>query len=89
VPSIRQRLNSGERWWAAELVLRLVGLALLGGCAIAARAVIRLSAHQSGTPLEFVVALLAFGCLTSGLALLMVGPGLFKLMPKPPRALLP
>jgi hypothetical protein len=89
VPGIGQRLNSGERWWAAELALRLLGLALLGGCAIAAHAVVRLTAQRSGTLLEFVVALVAFACLTGGLALLIAGPGLFRLMPKPPRALLP
>jgi hypothetical protein len=89
VRSIRQRLNSGERWWAAELVLRLLGLALLGGSALAVRAVLHLTARQAGTPFEFVVALVAFVCLTTGLALLMAGPSLFRLMPMPPRALLP
>ena len=88
---IRYRLQSDERWWAAEVVLRLVGLALLGICAAFGRIVVRLAGqpppHQ-GTPAEFAIAALAFVCLTSGLALLFEGPGLFRLLPMPPRALL-
>lgn len=88
---IRHRLESDERWWAAEVVLRLIGLALLGACAAFGRVVLRLVGHSpphQGTPAEFAVAALAFVCLTSGLALLFEGPGLFRLLPMPPRALL-
>ena len=88
---IRHRLESGERWWAAEVVLRLTGLALLGACTAFGRVVVRLAGHpppHQATPAEFAVAALAFVCLTSGLALLFEGPGLFRLLPMPPRALL-
>ena len=88
---IGKRLESGERWWAAEFVFRVLGMALLGVFAALWRVVVRLvgqaPAHQ-GTPLELAVAALAFVCLTSGLALLIEGPGLFRLLPMPPRALM-
>ncbi len=87
--TIRKRLERGERWWAAELVLRIAGLALLGLFVVAVRTVCRLAASQQGTPLEALVAFGAYFCLATGLALLIAGPGLFQLMPKPPRALLP
>ena len=88
---IRHRLESGERWWAAEFVLRTLGVALLGAFAALWRVVVRMVGHMpphQGTPAEFAVAALAFVCLTSGLALLFEGPGLFRLLPMPPRALL-
>ena len=88
---IRKRLESGKRWWAAEFVLRVLGLALLGAFGALWRVVIRLVGqappHQ-GTPLELAVAALAFVSLTSGLALAIEGPSLFRLLPMPPRALL-
>lgn len=86
------RMQQGERVWAAEIVMRLSGLALLGACRFAVlwllRAVRAAPPHQA-TPAEFAVATAAFVCLTSGLALLFSGPGLLRLQPRPPRALLP
>ena len=88
---IRNRLESGERWWAAEIVLRVLGLSLLGAFAALWRVVVRsvgqLPPHQ-GTPAEFAVTALAFFCFSTGLALLIFGPGLFERVPMPPRALL-
>lgn len=83
-------MERGERAWAAEIVLRLSGLGLLGACRFAVMWLVRMvratPPHQA-TPGEFTVAAAGFFCLTTGLALLFVGPGLFRLMPRPPRAL--
>lgn len=88
--AIIKRMERGERVWAAELVLRLSGLALLGACRLAVawllRAVRTAPPHQA-TPAEVAVAMVAFVCLTTGLALLFEGPGLLRLLPRPPRAL--
>ena len=82
---IIRRLESGERWWAAEIVLRALGLALLGLCAAASLWLYRL-VHQppqphSARPIEFLAGLIAFLGWSLGWALLIVGPGLFKLVP--------
>lgn len=86
--SIIRRLETGERWWAAEIVLRLAGLALLGVCAAAGLWVFRLAnlppPHQ-GTPLEFAGAAIAVVALSPGLALALEGPRLFRPVPLPPR----
>lgn len=92
VKTILIRMQRGQRVWIAELVLRLSGLALLAMCRIAAMWLLRMARlgppHQT-TPAEFAIGAACFLCLTSGLALLFVGPGLFRLQPRPPRALLP
>jgi hypothetical protein len=87
---ITGKLRRGERCWPAEFVLRATGLGLLGLCALLARIVIS-DVHRTvvDTAPEFLLAALAFFCLTGGLALLLFGPRLFKEMPTPPRALLP
>jgi hypothetical protein len=84
------KLRRGERCWPAELVLRAAGFGLIGLCALLARIIVG-DVHQTivDTAPEFLLAALAFFCLTGGLALLLFGPRLFKLMPPPPRALLP
>lgn len=90
--SIMERLERGERCWPAELVLRAAGLGLLHFCTVLAwsvhRLVIQPPPHQ-GTPVEFALAAVIFFCLSSGLALLIIGPGLFERVPRPPRAILP
>jgi hypothetical protein len=88
--SILARLHRGNRWWTAEFVLRAAGLGILGFCALMARTVCRLANQpppHDGSPIEFVLGAVAVVSLWAGLALLFEGPGLFRLMPKPPRAL--
>ena len=82
------KLRRGERCWPAEIALRVIGLGLLGLGALVARIVIwDVNRTLVDTAPEFLLAALAFFCLTGGLALVLFGPRLFKLMPKPPRAL--
>lgn len=85
---IMRRLESGERWWAAEIVFRSFGLILLGLCAASALWLYR-SAHQpplhDARALEYGAALTAFMSWSLGWAFLVEGPGLFKLIPLPPR----
>ena len=85
---IMRRLESGERWWAAEIALRSFGLGLLCLCAASALWLYR-SAHQppphGARVLEYGAALTAFMSWSLGCAFLVEGPGLFKLVPLPPR----
>lgn len=90
--TILQRLRRGERVWTAELALRSAGAVLLYACLLAWRCDCRLvaaSPAHDGTPVEMAVALLVWACLSTGLALTLVGPGLLRRVPLPPRALLP
>ena len=84
-----ERLQRGERWWAAELVFRACGLILLGACyraALLAHLLINsLPLHQA-TPVEFAICAAAFLTLTSGLALTFAGPGLLRQVPIPPHS---
>jgi hypothetical protein len=80
------RLRKGERWWAAELALRTIGLLLLSACyrlgVIVHRWATAMPSHRT-TPGEFALCLGIAVCLTSGLALTMVGPKLFEQVPIP------
>lgn len=92
VQTIVVRLRRGEAGRPVDGGLRACGLAFLGGCTCAARCLHRqvgqLPLHP-GSPLEAAIAALAVACLWVGLALLIEGAGLFRLMPIPPRAMLP
>ncbi len=80
------RLRRGERWWAAELALRIAGLALLGGCYRLGLLSHRLSTAQPShvaTLGEFAICAATFVSLTCGLALTFEGPGLFRFVPVP------
>lgn len=85
---IMRRLESDERWWAAEILFRIVGLMLLALCSCAAlwlyRSVHLLPAHNIRV-FEYGAALIAFVSWSLGWSFLVEGPGLFKLMPVPPR----
>ena len=84
------RLRDGGRWWMAELVLRGAGLGLLFLFTLSMRWCCRLvdapPQHQA-TPVEFIAAAMVFAFLAAGLALLFEGPGLFRPIPLPPRAM--
>ena len=85
------RLRRGERWWGAELILRLLGLALLAGCLALARLAERWGrtppVHQA-SPAAFAICLAVFALLAAGLGLLLEGPGLFRHVPLPTRSAL-
>jgi hypothetical protein len=85
---IMRRLESGERWWTAEIALRSFGLVLLGFCAFAAMWLYR-SVHASPAHViaafHYLVAALVFLSWSLGWCFLVEGPGLFKLIPVPPR----
>ncbi|MDB5725546.1 MAG: hypothetical protein JWQ16_2300 [Novosphingobium sp.] len=87
--AVIRRLETGERWWAAELVVRLAGLILLGLCAVACLRLNRLE-HQpprhAASPLEALVAMLTYLSFSAGWALSLGGPALFRLVPIPKRS---
>lgn len=83
------RLHKGERWWAAEIVLRIGGFASLGTCyraALLAHLLIATQPPHQATPGEFAVVAAMFLALTGGLALTFVGPGLLRRVPIPARS---
>ena len=80
------RLRRAERWWAAEIIMRLIGILVLGGgCKLA------LFAHQmtstrpphQATLGEFAICAVLVLALTSGLALTLFGPEVFNEVPTP------
>lgn len=84
------RLRRGERWWAAEIVLRTLGVLLFGGCykfALMAHRLITTPPPHPATPGEFAVCAATFFLLVSGLAFTVEGPGLFRHVPIPTRSL--
>jgi hypothetical protein len=87
--SVIHRLETGERWWMAELVLRLAGLVLLGVCAVACfrlgRSIHQLPRHDA-SPLEGLAAALTYLSFSAGWALTLIGPALFRLVPMPKRS---
>ena len=85
---IMSRLERGERWWAAEILLRAFGLALLGSCVLAALWLyhsVHLPPPHDTRALEYAAALGAFLSWSLGWCFLVEGPGLFKLIPVPAR----
>ncbi len=79
--AILRRLETGQRWPAADLCLRLAGAALLGLCALAVAGLFR-SAHQSRqhepSPGELIAGLVVVQSWCIGTALLAAGQGLFE-----------
>lgn len=88
--AILARLARGERWMAAELVLRGLGLALLGLCAWVALWLHRSVAHaQPGhapTPLHLGAAAIVAASFGLGACLTCEGPMLFRHIPAPGRS---
>lgn len=86
--NILSRLQSGERWWAAEFALRSLGLALLALC-VGISLLLYRSVHQppphEPRALDYAGALVVFLSWSSGGALLTVGPGLFERITLPGR----
>ncbi len=85
---IMHRLESGERWWPAEIALRSLGAALLALCLAAALWLYRSYQSppaQGPRPSECMAAIAAFLGWSLGWAFLVEGPRLFKLVPLPPR----
>lgn len=84
--TIMRRLGAPERWWAAELALRALGIALLALCAAAALWLYRLvhmpPPHETNVT-ELFAALVAVLGWSLGWLLLVVGQGLFTLVPRP------
>lgn len=88
--AVLRRLETGERWWPAELGLRGFGVALLGSCAGLASWLYRgLHAAPASAPgvLHYLGAAAAVACWSLGGALLAEGPGLSRLVPRPPRSI--
>ena len=83
------RLRRGERWWAAEFVLRTLGLALLYGChqfALVAHRMVTMPPPHQATVGAFAVCLGVVMLLSSGIALTLFGPELFEDVPIPSRS---
>lgn len=76
------RIRRGERLWPIEIGARLLGLALL---VLSLRLSLALQRHLAGgvTPGQFAAGLAAFALLVCGLAALVEGPGLWRLLPVP------
>ncbi|MBY8828949.1 hypothetical protein [Hephaestia mangrovi] len=85
---IVQRLQSAERWLAADLAIRGLGCVLLGLCALAAWWLYRMVQRPPAHPVtlgEFATgagAVISWAC---GWALLGEGQGLFRLVVVPGR----
>lgn len=85
---ILNRLQSGERWWPAEVTLRGLGLGLLGLCAEVVTWLARVLHHvppHATRPVELLAAGGAFLACSCGVALLVEGPALFALVDLPVR----
>lgn len=88
--AVMRRLQSGERWWAAEIAFRVVALVCFGLVVLCLlhleRSVDRLPAHEP-TLAEFAVSGAGVVLFSAGIACLIEGPGLFRLIPDPRRRL--
>lgn len=88
---IVERLQSGQRWWAAEVAIRLIGGLFLLLAAFSAwvlqgwmQAMPRAAALPAPcTPAELGLAVVAFVSLVAALAFLIEGAGLFRFVPYP------
>lgn len=85
---IRDHLARGERWWPAEVMLRVLGVLLLGLCAQVlgwlSRVLHQVPPHAT-RPVELLAAGAVFLACSCGVALLVEGPALFALVDLPVR----
>ncbi len=89
MPRNLERLRNGERWWAAEVLLRGFGAILLSVCfwlGTVAQRMIALPPPHGTTLAEFAICAAIAFTLASGLALTLFGPGLLRQMPIPARS---
>ncbi len=88
VQAFLRRLEQGAGGWPARLGLRLGGAVLLALCGLAAWT-LYLSMNRpplhNADPAEFGEAIFSVIAWALGWALLIEGPGLFRLIPVPPR----
>jgi hypothetical protein len=86
VLSIVKRISGGRGRLPWELALRFGGVGVIAGAWLVARSLCRWSAMPRPHPatfLEFAMTAAAFALLTTGLAFLVEGPGLFRQVPIP------
>ena len=86
-----ERLRQGDRWWPAEVVLRLIGAGLLGlsyRAALLVHTLVRVRPPHSATPAEFALGAAIYLSLTGGLSLAFAGPALLRHVPIPTRSAL-
>lgn len=84
------RLQSGERWWAAEILFRFLALALFWLAALCGRGLehrVTLPPPHQASPAEFAIAAAGVVLGAGGLACLIEGPGLLRIVPLPRRRL--
>jgi hypothetical protein len=86
IRQIFDRLGTGQRWWAAELVLRLAGVALLAGAGLAVwwlyASVNQPPLHEARI-LELLAAAAGVLGASFGSTLAVCGPSLFERVPIP------
>jgi len=84
--AVIRRLRSGERWWAAEVAFRAGAVVFLGLAALCLiqleRSVDRPPAHEASLA-EFAMSGAGVVLFSAGIACLIEGPGLFRLVPYP------
>ena len=84
--AIIRRLERGEHWWAAEVVLRMFGFALLALCAAATVWLyesVQLPPQHEASAKELFAGFVAVGGWCLGWIFFVAGPDLFKLVPDP------
>lgn len=80
-------MGTGERWWAAEIVVRGAGALLLGLYALAMTGLYHIaSAQPADRAIDYLLATLTMLCWWFGCAFLFEGPALFALIPVPGRS---
>jgi len=85
-----RRLQDGQRWWGAEVAFRVFALILIAVVLICFHRLEHSFADQprhEPTVAEFALGTVGVVLGSTGLAFLIEGPGLFRLVPYPRRRL--